>query len=345
MPSPLQIASLRYDAMVGTGGIGTGSFFALNGDHTLGREESRTGRFLDRRDYCKLHIIAHTVQTLLGPAFATRPIGRVGDDAAGRALMADMREAGLDLRHVRALAGEQTMNCVCFIYPDGSGGNLTVDDSACARVSPADIRAAEADFVEFAHRGIALSVPEVPLAARREILRLGTRHGWLRVAAVTTAEISAGEHERIFDAADLVAMNIDEAAAFAGMAAGHEPARIAEATVEGLQKSRSFIQASMTAGRHGSWVWDGNRLAHLPPFPVTVAGTAGAGDAHLSGLLAGLTAGLSLHDAHALAALAAAVAVTSVHTINPDLDAAAMRRMADSTDVRLPAAVRALLPT
>ncbi len=61
--------SWRYRALIGTGGIGAGAFFALDGNHTLGREESRSGRYLDRRDYCKLHIIAHYVQVLLGEDF------------------------------------------------------------------------------------------------------------------------------------------------------------------------------------------------------------------------------------------------------------------------------------
>jgi hypothetical protein len=48
-------ASRRYQAMIGAEGIGSGAFFALDGHHMLGREESRSGRLLDRRDYCKLH--------------------------------------------------------------------------------------------------------------------------------------------------------------------------------------------------------------------------------------------------------------------------------------------------
>ena len=56
----------RYRALIGTGGIGSGMFFALDGNHTLGREESRSGHFLDRRDYCKLHIVSHYVRRLLG---------------------------------------------------------------------------------------------------------------------------------------------------------------------------------------------------------------------------------------------------------------------------------------
>ena len=50
--------------MIGTGGVGSGSFFALDGNQTLGREESRGGRFLDCQDYCKLHIISHYVKVL-----------------------------------------------------------------------------------------------------------------------------------------------------------------------------------------------------------------------------------------------------------------------------------------
>ena len=62
----IDMENCRYRAMIGTGGIGMGNFFALKGNHTLGREESRSGRFIERRDYCKLHIVSHYVKTLLG---------------------------------------------------------------------------------------------------------------------------------------------------------------------------------------------------------------------------------------------------------------------------------------
>ena len=69
---------LRYRALIGVGGIGSGTFFALQGNETLGREESRLGRFLDRRDYCKLHIIAHYVGDSARPGLpdASRRPGR-----------------------------------------------------------------------------------------------------------------------------------------------------------------------------------------------------------------------------------------------------------------------------
>ena len=55
-----------YHKIVGVGGIGSGIFFALEGNHTLGRNESRTATLLPVRDYCKLHIVLHYVAKLLG---------------------------------------------------------------------------------------------------------------------------------------------------------------------------------------------------------------------------------------------------------------------------------------
>ena len=61
-------------------------------------------------------------------------------------------------------------------------------------------------------------------------------------------------------------------------------------------------------------------MTHLPVLPVRVEGTAGAGDAHLAGIIVGLAAGLPLREAHQLGVLTAAVAVQSPHTINFGLD-------------------------
>src|SRR5512137_863615 len=91
----------HYHAMLGVGGVGSGAFFALDGDHTLGREESRSGRFLERRDYCKLHIISHYVATLLGEDFTTVPIAKLGNDPAGFQLMKEMKSVRLDMHYIQ----------------------------------------------------------------------------------------------------------------------------------------------------------------------------------------------------------------------------------------------------
>jgi ribokinase len=322
---------LRYEALIGTGGIGTGNFFLLDGDHTLGREESRSGRFLDRRDYCKLHIVCHYMKALLGPEFSVLPIGRVGDDEPGRVLLREMAEAGLDLRHVCALPGRSTLYSFCFLYPDGAGGNLTTADSACAAVNAACVEEAASDFAACRGHGLALAVPEVPLPARRRLLELAGENGLLRAASFTRGEMPAVRSEGLLGLTDLLAVNLEEALAASGVraewrtadpVAGRDagrPGELAARATEALAGAYPRLRLSITAGAAGSWSWDGRSLAHVPAVPVGVETTGGAGDAHLAGLLAGLAVGLTPAEAQRLATLVAAAAVSSPHTIHKGL--------------------------
>src|SRR5688572_24716919 len=209
----INFADAPYHALIGVGGIGAGRFFALKGNHTLGREESRAGHFLANRDYCKLHIITHYVKTLLGAPFTAILIGQVGEDEIGRQLLQEMSETGLDTRYVGICPEAQTLYSICFTYPDGTGGNLTTDDSACTYVQAVQVIEAERDFIRFAGRGVALAAPEVPLPAREKLLQLGTAHGFLRVASFVSAEMPAVLQSNLLNLVDLLAINVDEAAA------------------------------------------------------------------------------------------------------------------------------------
>ena len=333
-------APRSYDILIGTGGIGTGVFFAIEGNQTLGREESRGGRFLDRRDYCKLHIVSHYVQRLMGKPFQTLPIGKVGDDDAGRSLLNEMRSTGLDLDCTALVPGQQTLNCICLLYPDGSGGNLTVSDSASAQVGPKDIREANPWFENHAGRGIALALPEVPLEARLELLALGTKHGFFRVASFSSEEMDVVKDRALLSNVDLLAINLDEAARLAETHSG-TPQTITEHVVRSI--GPGALRLSITAGAFGSWTFDGNRLHFLPSPKVDVQSAAGAGDAHLSGILAGLASGLILSDAHQIGALAGALSVTSPHTIHPEFDRAALRTFARNQKIALTQPVSAFL--
>lgn len=333
----------RYSTLVGTGGIGSGAFFALKGDHTLGREESRAGRFLDRRDYCKQHIIEHYIQVLLGPSFRTIPIGKVGDDAPGHQLIAEMREAGLSTEHVEVVPNEQTLYSLCFVYPDGSGGNLTVEDSACAKVDVACIARAESEFARFAGCGITLAAPEVPLEARTELLRLGRQYQFFNTASFTSGELSPSNNREMLRLVDFLAINRDEAATLAGIPAEEPAEQIAQAAVKALQSIQPDIQCSITAGKQGSWAWDGRTLSRAPAHKVNVASTAGAGDSFFSGMIVGHTLGLPLAESQHLATLIAGLKVTRPHTINKDIDRDALRTFAAELGASLPDRVQHVL--
>ena len=342
VPLNINLYQSRYRALIGVGGIGTGWFFALSGDHTLGREESRLGRFLDRRDYCKLHIIAHYIQTLLGPQFHTLPIGKVGDDESGRRLLDEMGATGMDLRYVQIVPGEQTMSSICFVYPDGTGGNLTSEDSANARVGAGDIVAAESEFVRYRGQGIVLAAPEVALEARHKLLQMGSQYGFYRVLALNSAETRSSLAEQMLEVTDLLAINLDEAAALAGIEADTSPESIVGKVIDRLRLAREGLCISITAGRHGSWAWDGKRLNQTPALAVKAVSTAGAGDAHLAGMIVGMVADLSLAEAQELGTLVAALSITSPHTIHPAIDRVTLGEFAAHVEAKLHQKVRNL---
>ena len=346
----LNVGTLVHRGMAGTGGIGSGSFFRMSGNDALGREESRGGRFLDRRDYCKLHIVSHYVKVLLGEAFPVIPIGKVGADEPGRVLLREMRDAGLDMRFVQTVPGASTLFSFCFLYPDGSGGNLTTEDSASGRVDPGSILAAEAAVAELGASGIALALPEVPIAARRALLELGARHGLLRVASFARAEMAEARDTGLLGLTDLLAVNLEEALMAAGQTgvfhAAAESRDAVERAVEGavgaLSRGHPNMRLSITAGAVGSWTWDGRTLSHDPAMRVRVEGTAGAGDAHLAGLIAGLSAGLTLAESQQLATLVSAGSVTSPHAIHPSMDRTMLLSLCDARPSTAPR-VRMLL--
>ena len=336
-------------SLVGVGGIGAGIVFALDGDDDLGRNESRPGRLLDARDYCKLHIVAHYPAVLLGgagrEAMTVLPVGRVGDDEVGRRLVREMAEAGMDTRYVRASAGACTLFSVCFLYPDGSGGNITTSGSAAALLTTEEVDGAAAHLDG---RSIALAVPEAPLAARTRLLERARERGALAVAAFTSAEIAGARGQGVLRNVDLLAMNEDEAAMLVGTPFPKgNPEAFLERCANAVAAENARARIVVTCGRRGAWGFEGGRWTHCPALAVEAASTAGAGDALLGGVLIGLALGLSLTpeagggavvaSALQLGALTAAFAVASPHTIPPGLDADALVALARGRGLSLDA--------
>lgn len=318
----------------------------LEGDHTLGREESRAVQLLEGRDYCKLHIVFHYVRRLLPDGVHILPIGKVGADDIGRSLLREIDDVGLDLTNIGTVEGLDTLFAVAFSYPSGEGGNLTTSDSASARVGPADIRSVENQLTGYRGDGIAVALPEVPLAARAELLRLARELDLLRVAAFVSGEADEVLADGLLQDVDVIALNQDEASAFTGLAHHHDSQEVARRTIEHLRGINGRLAIVVTAGRHGSWSWDGQSIQHAPAVlaPV-VQSTAGAGDAHLAGILTGVAQGVGLHDANRFGSLISAMKVDSPHTINPDISARTVLAEAQRVGFELPSVLSASLGT
>lgn len=327
----IDISKNKYQAMIGTGGIGSGKFFLLNGDHTLGREESRSGYILDRYDYCKLHIISHYVKSLLGKDFNVIPIGSIGNDDIGKQLLEEMNEIGLSTSYVKKEIDKPTLFSFCFLYPDNTGGNMSTADSASSAVDEFSIMSAKNEFTNFAGKGIVLAAPEVPLKTRETLLKFGAEYDFFRVASFTSEEMKIVMNSSILNNVDLIAINLDEAVHAVNLEADKtDPMTVANECTLAMRRINPNINISITNGKSGSWVFDGSDISHLPSLDLEAVNTAGAGDAFFSGLISGIVAGLSLKESQQLGTLVGGASVTSPHTINKEIDRNFLNELAKS---------------
>jgi sugar/nucleoside kinase (ribokinase family) len=295
---------------------------------------------LDRRDFGKLHIISHYVQTLLGGQLLVVPVGRVGDDSAGERVKRDLRQVGIDLSYISTDGSNPTLFSVCFAYPSGEGGNLTTLNSASGRVTEEDVAATEPLFERFEHQGIAVVLPEVPLPARAGLLRLATRYDFLRVGSFVAGELRDASFGPLIRSLDLLAINLEEAAVLADVAPETEPSEIVAAAIETAASRYQGLLIVVTAGKFGSWVWDGASLSHDSGIPARVVNSAGAGDAHLSGLLVALASGLAIDEANTFATVVSTLKVAGPDTIAWDIDAASLEKAAIAFQRPLPPRLR-----
>lgn len=332
-------AESGFTCAMGIGGMGSGMIYALEGEHELGRNESRLGKLLDSRDYCKLHIVEHSIARLMGagrdPAsFRVWPVGVVGNDPVGRRILTEMSAVGIDTRFVRSHPQLRTLFSVCFIYPDGSGGNITSSNSAAGALTVDDLRAASPYMKAAGAHGVALCVPEVPLAMRRAFLELASDCGNYRVCSFTLGDMEEAQIMGLFSLTDLLALNQEEASALLGDCSGHvlDHGLLAECAVK-FTATHPRLRIIVSAGPKGAYGFECGSSQFCPAPILQPMSTAGAGDALLAGVVCGLAAGLPfimpnecgssfsgrvLRTALDFGVLNASFSVTSPHTIHPD---------------------------
>lgn len=329
---------MNCNHVVGTGGIGSGVFFSLKGEETLGRNESRMATLMPYRDYCKQHIILHYLSVLLdaGNNFEVFPVGKVGDDEHGRQLLKMMEAAGMKTSSIGISQERSTMYSVCFQYPDHSGGNITTDESACSEVSPADIDLFFATHT-YGGKGIVLAAPEVPIETRIHLLQNGRERGYLNISSVLSGEVDEFIVKKGIALADILSINTDEAKHIAHLPDGHDDVeKLVDECVRVLREHNPSICVLITNGSKGVYtIAPDSKPVLTPGLPMNVVSTAGAGDAFLSGYIAGIVCGLQpskrsgdswfgqtpLHSAVELGILTASMSVTSADTINFTINA------------------------
>lgn len=342
------------DYVVGTGGVGTGILFLLEGEHPLQKNESRPAFLTDFQDSCKLHIILHYVAKLVGSSIPVYPISRIGDDDAGRKVRQQMQDVGMDTRFVQTDPALKTLFSVCFQYPDGQGGNLTTSNSACAAVTPADIDSFFA-WQDQDARGLVLAAPEVSAATRIHLLRRGKEHRCYTAASILASEAGYFVQGSHFADLDLLAINADEAKAIL-QAARIDSDRddFAEVCVQYLYRQYPHLSSIITLGSRGAISCSQGRIERIQSGSRKPVSTAGAGDCFLGVVLAALAHEVPLQNeadlssetvctATQVARIAAEIKIQCKDTIHFGINASTIRQEIQDLGLKMSDLVRKML--
>jgi ribokinase len=216
-------------------------------------------------------------------------VGRVGDDSFAEIPLAALRDAGVDVTHVHALAGAHT-GLASIVVDTTTGQNLiAVAGGANRRMQPEHVRDAVSAF---RGSGVLLVQLEAPLEAVDAALGLAHECGLTTVLDPAPARELPDD---LLRKVDVLTPNEIEAETLTGVAATDvESAAEAGARL----RDRTLGDVIVTLGERGCvWVWS-TGFEHLPAHPVASVDATGAGDAFNGALGVALARGDEL--AHAL---------------------------------------------
>jgi ribokinase len=220
-------------------------------------------------------------------------VGRVGDDDAGRQLLASLADAAVDTSQVEALPGVPSGTALITVSADGEN-QIVISPGANARLTPDDVAAAGAALDAAAVTLLQLEVPLDAVAA-------AARAAGGRV--VLTPAPARALPDGLLGDIDVLVPNRVELAQLTGEPV---PETVEEAVaLAGRLPARAVV---VTLGADGALVVEDDQGSHVPAVPVRAVDTTAAGDAFCGGLADALAAGASLEDAARRAARVAAAA-------------------------------------
>jgi ribokinase len=214
-------------------------------------------------------------------------VGRVGGDAFALPLLDNLAANRVDRTCVTQDAGEATG--VALIEVDDTGQNsIVVVSGANARLSPADVEAAEATI---AAAQVLLLQLESPSDTVLRAAQVAHGHGVTVILNPAPARALSAE---LLRTVDVLIPNESETALLTGL------------PVDSLAQAKVAAQALLTGGvptvvltlgDRGALLAQPHALAHFPAFSVTPVDTTAAGDAFVGGFAVALAEGRSPEEA------------------------------------------------
>ncbi|MGN7800334.1 sugar kinase [Leifsonia sp. 22587] len=235
-------------------------------------------------------------------------IGRVGDDALGRAAIRFLRGEGVDTSFLATVPGATGVLIRSASGTEGLEVIYARQGSAGSGLSPDDIPQQVVADAQAVHlTGITPMLSAAAEATSHRLMKLGERHGLviafdpnlrLKMAPIsawraTLAPLLSRAHVIFTGADELRALTQRDDTDQAVDAVWHERSRL----------------VVVKNGAAGARAWDGSRWHVAPPDPASVADPVGAGDAFNAGFLARWLRGDAILDALNAGAFAGASVV------------------------------------
>ena len=256
--------------------------------------------------------IAHNM-SLLG--LNVHLVTALGDDVHAREIAASCGELGIDLSQSLQVPGASTSTYL-FIADAGGDMELAVSDMEIyEHITPAFLASRQGLL-----NNARLVVADTNISA--ESLTWLGEHCKAPLFADPVSTAKAVKLKPILGALHTLKPNRIEAELLSGVAItdGDSLRRCAEALLAtGLQ--RVFI----SLGADGVYAADHTRGVQVPCLPARMVNTTGCGDAYMAALAWAWLEGLSLEDAARAGLAASAIAMEGAETINPALNAGAVR--------------------
>ena len=279
---------------------------------------------------CRTPAIPRGGETILGSDFVTIPggkganqavgaarlvsrgtrvymVGRVGDDAFGRQLLAGLRENDVDTAHVAVT--RKVASGVALITVDRHGENsIVVAPGANGKLSPGDVDAAE-DLIQSA--AVVVMQLETPLPTIRRAIALCRRHKVFTI--LDPAPAPAKPLPRAIFGVDLISPNETEARMLLGEATRGSIRRKpmdAKQTAGELLARGSRAVALKLGGKGSVYASRDGSIRHARPPKIRVVDTTAAGDAFTAGLAVARAEGMDLAESLAFANASGAACCT-----------------------------------
>jgi ribokinase len=224
----------------------------------------------------------------------------IGDDLFANLVSTGLAESGVDISHVRSVAGPTG---IAHIRVDDSGeSDIVVVPLANSSLSIAQIDAYFADTG--ARAGVLLTQLEIPWAITQYAIKKARAAG---LTVVLDPAPAAKLDADIWPLVDIVTPNETEASILSGITVTDK-----ESAVEAGQWfiDQGTKHALITMSSMGAVLLSSEGVRHFDSIPVVAVDSTAAGDSFTGYLGAALAGGFSLNDAISLAMAAGALAVT-----------------------------------